>query len=105
MWEEIKSYLKVDQCRPGYLYRILARNGHVGICDAYSKNSHDFTLSRHKFGSNYTFSEEHWDADKLYGTVKPIEEIEQVPKEVFLSEVMMLEYLNKWEDTLRIAKK
>jgi len=108
------TYLKVEELKPGYLYRIKARNGTVGIWD---DEKGEFVLSRYKFGDNYTFGEIHWDLSTSFGTVKPWEELEKSPftvkqlkshiimvddKEYWgnLNEEDILTYLNEWEHKL-----
>ena len=71
-----KTYLKVEELKPFYLYRIRARNGTVGI---WNPEKGEFLLSRMKFGDNFTFGEIHWDLDAHFGTVKPWEELEKSP--------------------------
>lgn len=69
-------YLKSEELRNGYLYRIEARNAEYGIwyqpCDG-------FIISRFKFYDNFLFVEVHWDLDEWHGTVKPLELIEKAP--------------------------
>ena len=112
--EKEKTYLKVEKLKPGYLYRIKARNGTVGIWDP---DKGEFVLSRYKFGSNFTFGEIHWDLSDSFGTAKPWEELEKSPftvdqlkshlmrvkgKEYWgnPSEEALLKYLNMWEHKL-----
>ena len=70
------EYLKVNELRSGYLYRIWARNA---LCGIWYPSCGGFIISRFKFGSNYLFVEIHWDLDKWHGTVKPIELLEKAP--------------------------
>lgn len=110
------DYLKVEDLKPGYLYRIRARNGTVGI---WNPETGEFLLSRYKFGNNYTFGEIHWDLDPNFGTAKPFEELEKSPFEMEdlqdrqmvkgdlkwwgkpkEKEQALLDYLNKWEHKL-----
>jgi hypothetical protein len=74
MFSGPKEYIKLEDLRDGYLYRIMARNASYGIY-------HDggFYISRWKFGRNYIFVEIHWDLSDSFGTVKPLEEIEPAP--------------------------
>ena len=119
------EYLKVEELKPFYLYRIRARNGTVGI---WRPEKGDFILSRMKFGDNFTFGEIHWDLCTSFGTAKPLEELEKSPftekdleskvmtwKEAGLdkpewatvdefygnpNETFVLKYLNEWEHKL-----
>jgi len=70
------SYLPIDQCKDGYLYRIHSRNLSTGI---YSEKSKGFLGIREKFGHNFLFEEYHWDTGAPFGTVHPIECIGQCP--------------------------
>lgn len=95
MIEEVENYIKIDQCKNGYVYKILARNGIFGI---YNSLDYSFTLSRFKFSSNYLFDEYHWDTGEPFGTVKPIEEIEKLPENMDENEILV--YLNKLTDNI-----
>jgi hypothetical protein len=70
------NYLKVDELKPFYTYKIRARNGRVGI---WRPKTGDFLLRRTKFYDTYTFGEIHWDLDKNFGTARPLEELEASP--------------------------
>ncbi len=86
------TYLKVEDLKPYYTYRIKARNGRVGV---WRPDKGDFILRRTKFHDTFAFGEIHWDLDKSFGTVKPLEELEKSPfnKEDLESKVW------KWQDT------
>ena len=89
------EYIKIEDLKNGYLYKIMARNASIGIWEERQKW---FIISRFKFGTNYIFSELHWDADEHFGTVKPLEEIEKSPFNKFeLNNSEMLDYLNEKE--------
>jgi len=104
------EYLKMDQLKAGYLYKVKARNASYGI---WLPQRQGFIISRIKFGSNFLFEEYHWDCE-AWATVKPLEEIEKSPfnakeinieyseknnKKVFgyPKSEEILEYLNKFE--------
>lgn len=119
------DYLKVEELKPYYTYRIHARNGRVGI---WRPEKGDFLLYRVKFNDHYTFGEYHWDLSDSFGTAKPLEELEKSPftakdmeyvettwEEAGLDkpkwahydkfirrpkEKEMLKYLKKWEDKI-----
>lgn len=84
--------IPIEQCKPGWLYQIIARNADLGIYDPKEKG---FKIRRIKFSDIFIFTEIHWHADEHYGTAKPIREIEEAPKEVFKSEEAMLAYLEQ----------
>jgi hypothetical protein len=89
------DYIKLEELEHNHLYRIHARNGRVGV---YDENKGEFQLYRTKFHMVYTFGEIHWDLSKHFGTVKPLEELEECPLDVTdYKEDDMLAYLKSWE--------
>lgn len=70
------DYIKAEDLKDGYLYKILARNATYGI---WKKDKGSFFISRYKFGSNFIFEEIHCDLSGHFGTVKPLKEIEKSP--------------------------
>ena len=72
------NYLSLDKCKKGFVYKIHSRNLGVGVFDG----SRGFIGIREKFGSRYLFTELHWDASETYGTVKPFEELCELPKDI-----------------------
>src|SRR5271157_6374397 len=79
------DYIKVDELKDGYLYRITASRADYGI---WLKDHRAFLISGVKFGPVYLFEEIHCGLDNTCGAVKPIEEIEIAPFPVAR--------LNKW---------
>ncbi len=73
------EYLKIDDCIHGSLYKIDARNFSLGV---YSKKEQGFIGIRYKFGSEFLALEFHFDTGAPFGTVKPLEYIEECPHEV-----------------------
>lgn len=86
--ESKRPYIKIEDMKHGYLYRIHARNARYGIWNEEHKS---FIISRVKFVDNYLFEEYHWDTGAPYGTARPLEELEKAPT------TDVLEYLNKFE--------
>lgn len=99
--------IKMEDLKGGYLYKIAARNSNHGI---WIPERRAFAISRFKFGDNYIFEEYHWDTGTPYGTVKPLEEIEESPffskvgvlykkdnNKEMKNEDTILEYLNKFQ--------
>jgi len=84
----VENYIKMDDLKDGYLYKIIARNASYGIWIASTKS---FAISRTKFTSNYIFEEYHYDCE-AYATAQPIEETEQSP---FKSKDIVVELINK----------
>jgi len=82
------EYLKMDQLKAGYLYKIMARHANYGI---WLPQRQGFITSRIKSGSNFLFEECHWDCE-AFATVKPLEEIEKSP---FSAEEINIEYSEK----------
>ncbi len=74
------DYIKIPELKPKHLYRILARNAGYGIWfgDTDTTDAFGFAISRVKFGSNYIFTEYHWD-NPSFATARPLEEIEKSP--------------------------
>lgn len=79
------NYIKLDQCKNRFLYRIHSRNLNFGV---YSEEAKGFIGIREKFGSKYLFTEYHWDTGEPYGTVKPQEELFIIPEEFILKEYL-----------------
>lgn len=69
-------FLKLEECKDGYLYKIHARNASYGI---FRKKHEDFVILRTKFYDTFLFEEIHWDASLDFGTVRPLEEVEKSP--------------------------
>jgi hypothetical protein len=72
----MKNYIPMDQCKNGGLYRISSRNLDLGV---YNATSQGFIGIREKFGNLYLFTEYHWDTGEPFGTVCPIELLEDCP--------------------------
>ncbi len=108
----VKDYIKMEDLKDGYLYKIIARNASYGIWRSETKG---FTISRIKFYDNFAFEEYHYDCES-FATAQPIEKIEKSPfdpKDLhgetyvsekdgkkywrFVNEDAVLEYLNKVE--------
>jgi hypothetical protein len=89
------NYIKIPDCKDGYLYIIRARNATVGI---YKKSDIAFTINRLKFNDRFLFDEYHWDTlaftfmgKNVYGTAVPLKEIEKTPE--FKTDEEKMEYL------------
>lgn len=85
--EDRTEWIKLKDCKDGYLYLIHARNSHIGI---FKKKTSGFIISRIK-GNNFLFEEYHWECEE-FATVKPIRLLEKVPK---LSDEKLLQWLNE----------
>lgn len=90
MYDNITEWIKIEDCKDGWLYLIAARNSCLGIYDEKDKG---FVISRFKFKNNFLFTEYHWDADPTFGTVKPLKILEQAPH--FDTDSDKLQYLNE----------
>lgn len=91
----IKNYLKINELKDGYLYKIIARNALYGIWIA---EEEAFLISRIKFGDNFLFKEYHYDCP-AFATAQPVGEVEKSPFDPknLGEEKDVLEYLNKFE--------
>lgn len=69
------TYIPLDQCQKGGLYKISSRNLSFGVFDG----NGGFIGIREKFGDEYLFTEYHWDTGAPYGTVHPLELLEMCP--------------------------
>lgn len=104
LWNEAhkddpKGYIEFDDCKEGYTYKIKARNFHTAI---FYKGV--FYGIRHKFRYIFIDNEIHWDKDDHFGTVKPLQEIEKTPNDIF---IRLMKYTDrnithKYANTLRI---
>ena len=87
--------LKIIAMKDGYLYKLDARNGSVGIWRA---DEESFIISRHKFGDNFLDEEYHWDLGAPYGTAKPLQVLEESPfatVQLHQHHKSLLSYLNQ----------
>lgn len=69
-------FLKLEECKDGYLYEINARNASYGV---FREKHADFVILRTKFYDTFLFEEIHWDASPDFGTVRPLKEVEKSP--------------------------
>jgi len=74
-----KQSVNINDLKDRYLYKIHARNSEIGI---WMEETGSFLISRFKLGSNFLFDEIHYDLSDDFGTVWPLEEIEEVTVEV-----------------------
>jgi hypothetical protein len=81
-----QEYFLAEECKPGYLYKIRARNAGYGI---WTPRHSGFHISREKFGRNYLFVEIHYDLSSDFGTAIPLKEIEIAP--------FKIEWLQDWK--------
>lgn len=76
------NYIRLDQCKNGYLYNIDSRNLELGVYDG----NQGFIGIRTKFGNRYLSTEYHYDQGAPHGTVFPLEELERIPLGIQISE-------------------
>lgn len=93
------KYIRIKDCKDGYLYIIHARNAIVGI---YNESDKAFTINRLKFNNRFLFDEYHWDTGAPYGTAVPLKEVEKSPE--FKNYEEKLSYLYKKEIDLESEK-
>lgn len=74
---ENKNYLKIEECKDGYLYYLQeSRNFLYGV---YNEQDKSFYGIRYKFGQRYIDNEYHWDTGAPFGTAQPQKEICKCP--------------------------
>jgi len=78
-----KAYIPLTACQDRGLYRISSRNLSLGVFDARTRG---FIGIREKFGERFLFTEYHYDTGEPHGTVYPLQQLEEVPAGVVLSE-------------------
>lgn len=72
--------IPIADLKPGYLYRLKARNIRMGIWNPELQGGKGaFIGIRTKFGNRYLDRELHYDADPHYGTATPTEELAVCP--------------------------
>lgn len=86
-----KVKIALDECRHGFLYKIESRNLAIGVYDTDSKG---FIGIRTKFNFRYLFTELHWDACPTFGTVKPLELLEECPHKLDHESEVLFDWLN-----------
>lgn len=72
------NFIKREDCKHGYTYRIHSRNLVVGV---FNEKLSGFVGIREKFGDHFLFIEFHHDNGPPFGTVRPLREIEKCPVE------------------------
>lgn len=72
------SYIPLESCIFGHVYRVVARNFGAAVFDGVN----GFVGLRHKFGEVFLDTELHWDAGESNGTVKPMEDLGSLPDDV-----------------------
>ncbi len=99
------KYIKLEDLKDGWLYEIDGRLASLGI---WSSLKRTFLVSRWKYGDNFLFGEDHFDAftmgkDTPNGTVLPLREIEKVPVDIdYTDEAEALPYLNAKREELDV---
>lgn len=86
------DYIKLEDCKKGFLYKIFSRNLSHGVFDG----STGFIGIRNKFGCDYLFTEYHWDTGPPFGTVHPKIKICKIPDNILLIESDDNEELFNW---------
>lgn len=75
--------ISLKACMHGYLYRVACRNFSYGV---FNERDSGFIGIRSKFGSEYLFTEYHFDCGAPFGTAHPIEPLAQVPEGIEIGE-------------------
>lgn len=90
----IEVYIKLEDCKPGHVYRISSRNLSFGV---FNPADNGFIGIRNKFGHTYLFTEYHWDTGEPFGTVCPIEEVGACPHPLDESSQELFDFLKEIE--------
>lgn len=69
-----ENYIELNECKAGKVYRLQSRNLAFGVYDG----REGFIGIRTKFSDRFLFTEYHWDQGPPYGTVKPLQELDDV---------------------------
>jgi hypothetical protein len=79
--------ISLVDCIPRGVYRIKSRNLRLGV---YAPGIHagGFIGLREKFGSEYLFTEYHWDTGPPFGTVTPTELLGELPENIHATEYL-----------------
>lgn len=85
MKDRMSNIIPVNECESGWLYKINARIGRIGICTVTIGEPLmvHFVVDRWKFKWHSLWPEIHWDCDNHYGTAQPYEKIEKVPDDLW----------------------
>ncbi len=75
--------IPLTNCKNRHLYKISSRNLIFGV---FNSENNGFVGIREKFGDEYLFTEYHWDTGAPFGTVKPTEDLGEVPENLIASE-------------------
>jgi len=74
----VTDRIALADCKHGFAYKITSRNLTIGVFNA---DTRGFVGIREKFGSEYLFTEFHFDTGAPHGTASPFLEIEKCPIE------------------------
>lgn len=69
--------IPLNECKPGHLYRLRARNILYGVFNGHA----EFVGIREKFDHRYLDKEVHFEASRHFGTATPLKEIGPCPIE------------------------
>jgi len=93
------QYIPLSEIKPGYTYKVSARNFHYAVANKSNYGTIEFIGIRFKFQSTYLFPESHWDEHPDFGTVKPLSEIEKCPVEnIHRDSPELFSYLERLEN-------
>ena len=90
--------IPMTECKHRGVYKINCRNLIYG---AYDSERQGFIGIREKFGSEYLFTEYHWDAGPPFGTVNPMKYLCQLPDDIELIEYETVTYTREEHAALR----
>ena len=75
-----EKYINIENCKHGFVYKIKSRNLKYGV---FNYENAGFVGIRTKFSSRYLFCEYHYDNGHPFGTVFPLEELCEIPSDLF----------------------
>lgn len=82
----MSDYIPLTECQPGHVYKIMSRNLGHGVYDG----AGGFIGIREKFGSQYLFTEYHWDQGPPFGTVHPETDLGPLPEDLTVAETLRM---------------
>lgn len=83
MTRDRSDKILLEDCKPRHAYKIASRNLMFGV---FNSEDNGFIGIRSKFGNLYLFTEYHYDTGAPFGTVIPLEEIEEIPSDIIVAE-------------------
>jgi hypothetical protein len=93
------TYIPLDECKHGVVYRIYSRNLTHGV---FHNVTQGFIGIREKMGDVFLFSEYHWDTGPPFGTARPLEELGPLPEGIAVAERLGSSWCSACERDIRL---